>query len=132
MNESEKILSELAQLREVITHRLDSIEKRLDSYEASSRVASKRARRQQASIEELQKKVEELSQTSAVWRNRDLREIGIDRETAYDAFREMNYRPTDALRLLEEAGILRRGGNHLTKAVRKGDRIIRAVVIMEG
>ena len=62
---------------------------------------------------------------------RELREVGIDRGTAYEAFRELGYTSRDALKLLEKAGILKRGGSHLTKAVRKGNRVIRAVVIME-
>ena len=46
---------------------------------------------------------------------RELREVGIDRGTAYDAFRELGYTSRDALKLLEKAGILRRGGSPLTE-----------------
>ena len=35
---------------------------------------------------------------------RELREVGIDRGTAYDAFRELGYTSRDALKLLEKAG----------------------------
>ncbi len=131
MNESEKILSELAQLREMIRQRMDGMEARLDRYEKISKATVNRSRRQQASIEELQKKVAELAENAAVWRSRDRSEVGIDRERAYKAFRDLKYSPRDALRLLESAGILKRGGDHLTRTVRNGDRTIRAIVIME-
>ncbi len=131
MNDTDKILSEIARLREDVTHRMDGINSRLDLYEQVLRANIRRTTRQQATIAELERKVKELSETAAVWRSQDNREVGIDRETAYRAFGELGYTNRDALKLLERAGILRRGGEHLTKAVRKGDRIIRAVVIIE-
>lgn len=131
MNESEKILTEIRGLRAAISERMDGIDSRLDLYEQLLRANIKRTNRQQAAITDLERKVRELSETSAVWRSSELREVGIDRDTAYDAFHELGYTSRDALKLLEKAGILRRGGSHLTKAVRKGDRVIRAVVIME-
>lgn len=131
MNESEKILAEIAKLREDITRRMDNIDSRLDMYDQLLRANTRRANRQQAAITELERKVKELSETAAVWRNKELHEVGIDRDTAYDAFHEMGYTKRDALKLLEKAGVLKRGGAHLTKAVRQGDRVIRAVVIME-
>jgi hypothetical protein len=66
-----------------------------------------------------------------VWRSRDELEIGIDRETAYEAFRELGIRRRDALKALEAMGVLVRGGRNLTKAIRTGDRFIRAVVVMD-
>ena len=131
MNESEKILAEIRELRAAISERMDGIGSRLDLYEQRLRENIERTTRQQAAITDLERKVRELSETSAVWRSSELREVGIDRDTAYDAFRELGYTRRDALKLLEKAGILKRGGSHLTKAVRKGDRVIRAVVIME-
>ena len=131
MNESEKILAELRELRAAISERMDGIDSRLDLYEQLLRANIKRTTRQQAAITDLERKVRELSETSAVWRSKELREVGIDRDTAYDAFHKLGYTSRYALKLLEKAGILRRGGSHLTKAVRKGNRVIRAVVIME-
>lgn len=131
MNESEKILAEIRELRAAISERMDGIDSRLDLYEQLLRANIKRTTRQQAAITDLERKVRELSETSAVWRSSELREVGIDRDTAYDAFHELGYTSRDALKLLEKAGILKRGGSHLTKAVRKGGRVIRAVVIME-
>ena len=131
MNESEKILAEIRELRAAISERMDGIDSRLDLYEQRLRENIERTTRQQAASTDLERKVRELSETSAVWRSSELREVGIDRDTAYDAFRELGYTRRDALKLLEKAGILKRGGSHLTKAVRKGDRVIRAVVIME-
>ena len=130
MNESEKILAEIRELRAAISERMDGIDSRLDLYEQLLRANIKRTTRQQAAITDLERKVRELSETSAVWRSKELREVGIDRATAYDAFHKLGYTSRDALKLLEKAGILKRGGSHLTKAVRKGDRVIRAVVIM--
>ncbi len=136
MNDTERIIAEIrdvkANVAEVsanLTRRMDGIDSRLDLYEQVLRANTRRTTRQQATIAELERKVKELSKTAAVWRSQDNREVGIDRETAYRAFGDLGYTNRDALKLLERAGILRRGGEHLTKAVRKGDRIIRAVVI---
>lgn len=131
MNESEKILSELASLREMIAVRIDGMETRLERCEKISKATVSRSRRHEASIEELQKKVAELAENAAVWRSRDRSEVGIDRERAYEAFRGLKYTPRDALHLLESAGILRRSGQHMTRPVRSGDRVVRAIVIME-
>ena len=131
MNESEKILAEIRELRVAISERMDGIDSRLDLYEQLLRANIKRTTRQQAANTDQERKVRELSETSAVWRSKELREVGIDRDTAYDAFHKLGYTSRDALKLLEKAGILKRGGSHLTKAVRKGGRVIRAVVIME-
>ena len=115
MNESEKILAELRELRAAISERMDGIDSRLDLYEQLLRANIKRTTRQQAAITDLERKVRELSETSAVWRSSELREVGIDRCTAYEAFRELGYTSRDALKLLEKAGILRRGGSPLTE-----------------
>lgn len=131
MNESEKILSELAYLKELVSRRLDQVEERLDTVEKISKATVSRSRRHEASIEELQKKVAELAENAAVWRSRDRSEVGIDHERAYEAFRGLKYTPRDALHLLEAAGILRRSGQHMTRPVRTGDRVVRAIVIME-
>ena len=131
MNELETILAKFDELNDTISERMDGIDSRLDHYEQLLHANIKRTTRQDEAIAGLERKVRELSETSAVWRSSELREVGIDRDTAYDAFRELGYTSRDALKLLEKAGILRRGGSHLTKAVRKGDRVIRAVVIME-
>lgn len=130
MNDTERILAEIAHMREDVNARIDRVDSRLDLYQQALRVQFRRSRKQQASIAELERKVKELSETAAIWRSQDLREVGIDRGTAYEAFHELGYSNRDALKLLEKAGLLRRGGSHLTKNVRRGDRIIRAVVII--
>lgn len=131
MNELETILAKCDELNDTINRRMDGMDSRLDLYEQLLRANVRRVSRQQATITDLERKVKELSETAAVWRSKELREVGIDRDAAYNAFHELGYTSRDALKLLEKAGILRRGGSHLTKAVRKGDRVIRAVVIME-
>ncbi len=138
MNDTERIIAEISGVKAHVTaisdslmHRMDGMDSRLDVYEQLLRAQIRRTRRQQASIAELEQKVKELSETAAVWHSQDRREVGIDRDIAYREFGELGYTNRDALKLLERSGILRRGGSHLTKAVRKGDRIIRAVVVMD-
>ncbi len=136
MNDTERIIAEIkdvkANIAEVsahLTERMDGIEKRVKACEVST---AAKIERQQADIDALRRKVAELAHSdAAVWKSRDRLEVGIDRETAYEAFRELGYSNRDALKLLEKVGLLRRGGSHLTKNVRRGDRIIRAVVVMD-
>lgn len=125
MNDTEKILSAINK----IDHRIDSIEKRVSAVEDAT---AAKIERQQASIEALTRKVAELAHSdAAVWRSRDQLEIGIDRETAYEAFRELGIRRREALKTLEALGVLVRGGENLTKNVRAGDRFVRAVVVLD-
>ena len=131
MNELETILAKFDELNDTINRRMDGMDSRLDLYEQLLRANVRRVSRQQTTIADLERKVRELSETAAVWRSKELREVGIDRDAAYSVFHELGYTSRDALKLLEKAGILRRGGSHLTKTVRKGARVIRAVVIME-
>ena len=131
MNELETILAKFDELNDTINRRMDGMDSRLDLYEQLLRANVRRVSRQQTTIADLERKVRELSETAAVWRSKELREVGIDRDAAYSVFHELGYTSRDALKLLEKAGIPRRGGSHLTKSVRKGDRVIRAVVIME-
>ena len=132
MNDTEKILAAIGKVDTKlagVTARMDGIEKRVSAVEEST---ARRIKRQDETIEALRLKVAELAHSdAAVWRSRDELEIGIDRETAYEAFRELGIRRRDALKALEAMGVLVRGGRNLTKAIRTGDRFIRAVVVMD-
>lgn len=132
MNDTEKIIAAIngvdAKL-ERMNARMDGIEKRVKACEEST---ERKIRYQGEEIEALRRKVAELAHSNAaVWRSRDELEIGIDRETAYEAFRELGIRRRDALKALEAMGILVRGGENLTKAIRIGDSLVRAVVVMD-
>ena len=125
MNGTKKILSAINK----IDRRIDGIEKRVSAVEEAT---AAKIERQQASIEALTRKVAELAHSdAAVWKSRDRLEIGIDRETAYEAFRELGIRRRDALKTLEALGILVRAGENLTKNVFAGGRFVRAVVVMD-
>ena len=136
MNDTERILSainetnkNIAEVSANLTARMDGIEKRVKACEEST---ERKIRYQSEEIEALRRKIEELAHSdAAVWRSRDELEIGIDRETAYEAFRELGIRRRDALKALEAMGILVRGGGNLTKAIRIGDSLVRAVVVMD-
>lgn len=132
MNDTERILTAIGKVDTKLTEataRMDSIEERVSTIE---RTTERRIKRQDETIEALRRKVEELAHSdAAVWRSRDELEIGIDRETAYEAFRELGIRRRDALKALEAMGILVRGGGNLTKAIRIGDSLVRAVVVMD-
>lgn len=136
MNDTERIISainetnkNIAEVSASLTARMGDIEKRVSAVEEST---TRKIRYQSEEIEALRRKIEELAHSdAAVWRSRDELEIGIDRETAYEAFRELGIRRRDALKALEAMGVLVRGGRNLTKAIRTGDRFIRAVVVMD-
>jgi hypothetical protein len=132
MNDTKKILAAIGEVDTkltAVTARMDGIEKRVRVCEEST---ERKIRCQGEEIEALRRKIEELAHSdAAVWKSRDELEIGIDRETAYEAFRELGIRRRDALKALEAMGILVRGKDNLTKAVRTGDGFIRAVVVMD-
>jgi chromosome segregation ATPase len=136
MNDTERILSainetnkNIAEVSASLTTRMNDIEKRVEACEKST---ERKIRYQNEEIEALRRKVEELAHSdAAVWKSRDELEIGIDRETAYEAFRELGIRRRDALKALEAMGILVRGSGNLTKAIRIGDSLVRAVVVMD-
>ena len=132
MNDTERILAAIGRVDDKLTEataRMDIIEERVSAIE---RTTERRIKRQDETIEALRRKVAELAHSdAAVWRSRDELEIGIDRETAYEAFRELGIRRRDALKALEAMGILVRGGGNLTKAIRIGDSLVRAVVVMD-
>lgn len=132
MNDTERILAAIGEVDTKLaaaTARMDDIEKRVSAVEESTAC---KIRCQGEEIEALRRKVAELAHSdAAVWKSRDELEIGIDRETAYEAFRELGIRRRDALKALEAMGILVRGKDNLTKAVRTGDGFIRAVVVMD-
>ena len=132
MNDTERILAAIGEVDTkltAVTARMDDIEKRVEACEKST---ERKIRYQGAEIEALRRKVEELAHSdAAVWKSRDEMEIGIDRETAYEAFRELGIRRRDALKALEAMGILVRGSGNLTKAIRIGDSLVRVVVVMD-
>ena len=132
MNDTERILSAIGEVDTkltAVTARMDDIEKRVEACEKST---ERKIRCQGEEIEALRRKIEELAHSdAAVWKSRDELEIGIDRETAYEAFRELGIRRRDALKTLEALGILVRGKDNLTKAIRTRDGYIRAVVVMD-
>lgn len=132
MNDTERILAAIGEMDTkltAVTAHMGDIEKRVSAVEEST---ARKIRYQGEEIEALRRKVEELAHSdAAVWKSRDELEIGIDRETAYEAFRELGIRRRDALKALEAMGILVRGSGNLTKAIRIGDSLVRAVVVMD-
>ena len=131
MNDTERILVAVQKLTDKVSAGMSAMEKRLNEHDQMIEKLVKQSIYQRKSISVLEQKVRELSETSAVWRSRDRSEVGIDCDAAYEAFRELGYSNRDALKHLDKAGILRRGGGHLTKPVRNGKRVFRAIVIME-
>lgn len=131
MNDTEKILAAVQALSDRVSASMNAMEKRLNEHDQTIEKLVKQSIHQRKSISVLEQKIRELSETSAVWRSRDRSEVGIDCDAAYEAFRELGYTNRDALTHLDKAGILRRGGGHLTKPVRKGKKVFRAIVIME-
>lgn len=131
MNDTEKILAAVQALSDRVSDSMHAMEKRLNEHDQMIEKLVKQSTYQRQSISVLEQKIRELSETSAVWRSRDRSEVGIDCDAAYEAFRELGYTNRDALKHLDKAGILRRGGGHLTKPVRNGKRVFRAIVIME-
>lgn len=131
MNDTEKILTAVQALSDRVSASMSAMEKRLNEHDQMIEKLVKQSIYQRKSISVLEQKIRELSETSAVWRSRDRSEVGIDCDAAYEAFRELGYSNRDALKHLDKAGILRRGGSHLTKPVRKGKKVFRAIVIME-
>jgi hypothetical protein len=93
MNDTEKILAAIGEVDTkltAVTARMDDIEKRVEACEKST---ERTIHYQGKEIEALRRKVEELAHSdAAVWKSRDELEIGIDRETAYEAFRELGIR----------------------------------------
>lgn len=133
MNDTEKILAAISEVNDKIDgidKRVEAVEARVEEYEKTT---ARRIERQQANIESLRCKIEELAHSNAaVWKSRDELEIGIDRNTAYDAFRELGIRRREALKTLEALGILVREPDNLTKHVRLPDNsYIRAVVVLD-
>ena len=131
MNDTEKILAAVQALSDRVSASMSAMEKRLNEHDQMIEKLVKQSIYQRKSISVLEQKIRELSETSAVWRSRDRSEVGIDCDAAYEAFRELGYSNRDALKHLDKAGILRRGGGHLTKPVRKGKRVFLAIVIIE-
>ena len=139
MNE-ERILAAIAELKETVSGRMDGFEERLSKVEATSHVTVDLAeklfthqRKQAEDIDELFRRLEEMRESpSAVWRSRDGREVGLDREDTYEMFRELGYGRREALKLIDLAGRLSRDDSkHYSKPVRVGDEIRRAIVILE-
>lgn len=111
--------------------RIAKLEERLESALGAMKDLRANARRQQASIETLTARVRELAKTDAVWKSRDKREVAIDRDAAYSVFRELGYGHSEGLKALDGAEVLKRDPRHLTRNVRRGDKVIRAVVIFD-
>lgn len=138
MNNEAQILEKLDRLcslleDKVTDHddRIAKLEERLESALGAMKDLRANAHRQQASIETLTARVRELAKTDAVWKSRDKREVAIDRDAAYSVFRELGYGHSEGLKALDGAEILKRDPRHLTRNVRRGNKIIRAVVIFD-
>lgn len=135
MNNTERIIAEIrdvkanvAEVNASLTGRMDGIEARVKACEES---AALKIRYQDEEIEALRRKIAELARgEGAIWHSRDRLEVGIDRETAYEAFRELGIRRRDALKTLEALGILVREPGNLLKRIRYDDGYVRAVVVM--
>lgn len=111
--------------------RIAKLEEQLDSALGAMKDLRSHAHRQQASIEVLTARVRELAKTDAVWKSRDKREVAIDRDAAYSMFRDLGYDHGEALRALLNADVLKRSDKHLTRNVRCGRNVVRAVVIFD-
>lgn len=138
MNNEAQILEKLDRLcslleDKVTDHddRIAKLEERLESALGAMKDLRAHAHRQQASIETLTARVRELAKTDAVWKSRDKREVAIDRDAAYSVFRELGYGHSEGLKALDGAEMLKRDPRHLTRNVRRGDKVIRAVVIFD-
>lgn len=111
--------------------RIAKLEERLEFALGAMKDLQANAHRQQASVEKLTARVRELAETDAVWKSRDKREVAIDRDAAYSVFRELGYGHSEGLKALDGAEVLKRDPRHLTRNVRRGDKVIRAVVIFD-
>ena len=138
MNNEAQILEKLDRLcllleDKVTGHdeRIAKLEEQMEAALGAMRDLRANARRQQASVETLTARVRELAKTDAVWKSRDKREVAIDRDAAYSVFRELGYGHSEGLKALDGAEMLKRDPRHLTRNVRRGDKVIRAVVIFD-
>lgn len=138
MNNEAQILEKLDRLCSLLEDKVTGHDERIAKLEEQMEAAlgamkdlRANAHRQQASVEALTARVRELAKTDAVWKSRDKREVAIDRDAAYSAFRDLGYGHSEALRALLEADVLKRADKHLTRNVRRGDKVIRAVVIFD-
>lgn len=138
MNE-ERILKAIGELSGKIDGRMDEFDKRLEAVEKKNRVTVqladsliKHQRKQADDIDELFRRIDELCRSdSAIWRSRDGREVAIDKQAAYDTFRDCGYGRREALRLIDAAGRIAKDRRQYAKPVRVGDEIRRAIVIFE-
>lgn len=137
MNE-DKILAAIAELNESIKARIDGIEGRLEAVEKINRKQARLAedlykhqRKQSEDIDELFRRIDALCESdSVVWHSQDGRKIGLNKQAAYDVFRDCGYDRLEALRLIDAAGRLVRGSkNEYGKNVWLGDKYYRAIVV---
>lgn len=68
---------------------------------------------------------------SVVWRSRDGREIGLDKQAVYDTIRDCGYGRREALQLIDAAGRIAKDHRHYSKPVRVNGEVCRAIVIFE-
>ena len=135
----DKILAAIAELNESVKGRLDGIEERLGAVEKQYRITTRLAedlyahqRKQSEDIDELFRRLDALGDSGkAIWRSRDGRETGFERQAVYDVIRECGYGRGEALRILSAAGRLAKDKKHYTKPIRIGERVLRAIVIFE-
>ncbi len=127
----QEIKSEIKSLRTDMGKRMDDVEGRVDVCERATKNAIRTMRRQQATINELIERMNELAKTdAAIWHSRDNMVIGLDCGKAYDTFRELGYTRYDALKALEATGVLKRGyGQNLTKGIRINNKDLRVIAI---
>lgn len=135
MNDTNDILkeikTEIKSLRSEVGKRLDDVEGRINVCERATKNAIRTMRRQQATIDELIERMNELAKTdAAIWHSRDNMLVGLDCGKAYDAFRELGYTRYDALKAMEATGVLKRGyGQNLTKGIRINGKDLRVIAI---
>ena len=136
MNE-DKILAAIAELNESIKGRIDGIESRLETVEKINRKQTRLAedlykhqRKQSEDIDELFRRIDALCESdSVVWHSQDGRKVGIDKQAAYDVFRDCGYDRREALRIIDAASRIAKDKRQYARPVRIGDRIQRAIVI---
>lgn len=133
MDETKMILDAIQKLGDSMADRLDKMEDRLSGFERVSKQTVRAVSKNQEDIRELKIRMNELSKTDAIWRSQDGLQTGIEKDAAYNAFREMKIPRRNALSALDKAGVLVRGGDdQFTKPVRTSDHgVRRAIVIME-
>lgn len=147
MSKYDLILESINQLSNRIDNSLCKVNHRIDEINEFLERDTKRHERLQQTQAKQGHQIAKLTETvdklvkdrqGVIWESKDHSSVGIDKETACEAFREIGFDQRTALKLLDAAGRLRvdqnsDGSVHRTKKVRiSPTKVVRCVVVFVG